>query len=562
MAMSEDELKAKGNEAFKNKRFEEAVEHFTRAIEINPANHVLYSNRSAAQASLKRFAEALEDAKMVVQIKPDWPRGYSRLGAAHHGLGELRDALKSYKQGLTIDPTNTVLLESKEELEQEMQSSMRSPFNSTDFMNRLLSDSRTSPLMVQPDFMAMLRDLQTNPSNMMRYMNDPRMQLVMEVGLGLDLASANAPTEETPPPPTPPQEPVTMPQEPKKEPEPEPEPQMGAGQQEAIQEKEAGNAAYKKRQFAKAIEHYTKALSLYDQDITFLTNRAAVYFEMGEFENCIKDCEEAETRGGELHSDFKLIAKALTRKGKALVKLERFEEAIEIFNRSLTEHRNAETLKALQDTEKILKERKEQDYINLELSVQEKEAGNEAFKIQDYPTAVKHYTEALKRGPISVNDEAYKLYSNRAACYTKLGAWSDGLKDAEKCIELKPDFSRGYIRKGQLQFLMKEYEKAMETFKAGLELDPANEEMKDGIQRCIEQISRFARGDASETEMQERRSKAMADPEIQGILTDPIMAQVLKDFESDPRGAQKHLKNPEIMRKLNKLMTAGIVKVQ
>jgi len=62
--------------------------------------------------------------------------------------------------------------------------------------------------------------------------------------------------------------------------------------------------------------------------------------------------------------------------------------------------------------------------------------------------------------------------------------------------------------------------------------------------------------------MAERRNRAMADPEIQQILTDPVMAQVLKDFESDPKSAQKHLKNPQIMNKLNRLITAGIIKVQ
>ena len=71
----------------------------------------------------------------------------------------------------------------------------------------------------------------------------------------------------------------------------------------------------------------------------------------------------------------------------------------------------------------------------------------QAFKDQNYPEAVKHYTEALERGPPSVNPEAHKLFSNRAACYTKLGAWDQGLKDADKCIELKPDFPKGYSRK-------------------------------------------------------------------------------------------------------------------
>ena len=55
-------------------------------------------------------------------------------------------------------------------------------------------------------------------------------------------------------------------------------------------------------------------------------------------------------------------------------------------------------------------------------------AGNLAFKEARYPDAVKHYSEALKRGPPGVNPEAHKLFSNRAACYTKLGAWDAGLK--------------------------------------------------------------------------------------------------------------------------------------
>jgi len=70
--------------------------------------------------------------------------------------------------------------------------------------------------------------------------------------------------------------------------EPEPEPEVAEEEKEARdrkgqaqKEKEAGNAAYKKKDFETAIGHYTKALELDDEDISYLTNRAAVYLEMG-----------------------------------------------------------------------------------------------------------------------------------------------------------------------------------------------------------------------------------------------------------------------------------------
>lgn len=49
------------------------------------------------------------------------------------------------------------------------------------------------------------------------------------------------------------------------------------------------------------------------------------------------------------------------------------------------------------------------------------------------PQAIQHYTEALKRGPASVNPDAYKLYSNMALCYTKLCAYPEGIKVRGAC---------------------------------------------------------------------------------------------------------------------------------
>jgi stress-induced-phosphoprotein 1 len=282
---------------------------------------------------------------------------------------------------------------------------------------------------------------------------------------------------------------------------------------------------------------------------------------MGKYEECIKDCDEAVERGRELRADYKMVARALTRKGTALAKLAKcskdYDVAIEPFQKALTEHRNPDTLKKLNETERAKKELEQQEYYDPKLADEEREKGNEFFKEQKYPEAIKHYTEALRRNP-----KDPRVYSNRAACYTKLGAMPEGLKDAEKCLELDPNFTKGYTRKGAIQFFMKEYDKAMETYQAGLKLDPNNQELLDGVKRCIEQTNKANRGEISQDELQERQNKAMQDPEIQNILTDPIMRQVLVDFQENPRAAQDHLKNPGVMQKIQKLVSAGIVQMR
>jgi stress-induced-phosphoprotein 1 len=70
------EYKNLGNEAFKNKKFDEAIDYFTKAIEQNGNDHVFYSNRSGAYASLEKYEEAFNDAAKCVQLKPDWGKGY------------------------------------------------------------------------------------------------------------------------------------------------------------------------------------------------------------------------------------------------------------------------------------------------------------------------------------------------------------------------------------------------------------------------------------------------------------------------------------------------------
>lgn len=111
MTATAEEWKTKGNEAFASKDFQTAVDCFTKSIELAPTNHVLYSNRAGAYASLGQYELSLADAKRCIALKPDWPKGYSRKGLAEFRLGKVEEAISTYNAGLKIDPSNTALQE-------------------------------------------------------------------------------------------------------------------------------------------------------------------------------------------------------------------------------------------------------------------------------------------------------------------------------------------------------------------------------------------------------------------------------------------------------------------
>lgn len=74
-----------------------------------------------------------------------------------------------------------------------------------------------------------------------------------------------------------------------------------------------------------------------------------------------------------------MVARALTRKGTALAKMAKsskdYDPAIEAFQKALTEHRNPDTLKRLNDAEKAKKVLEQQEYFDPKIADEEREKG-------------------------------------------------------------------------------------------------------------------------------------------------------------------------------------------
>ena len=96
-------FKDQGNAAFKAGDTEAAIELYSRAIELDPENHVFYSNRAAAylrQGDAK--SKAFRDGKKCVTLAPSFLKGYGRKAAAEVALGRLEAACDTYRAALRL----------------------------------------------------------------------------------------------------------------------------------------------------------------------------------------------------------------------------------------------------------------------------------------------------------------------------------------------------------------------------------------------------------------------------------------------------------------------------
>ncbi|XP_045771078.1 tetratricopeptide repeat protein 28 isoform X2 [Maniola jurtina] len=113
------------NAACQSGDFSTAVALYTDALTLDPANHILYSNRSAARLKQGQFAAALQDATRARELCPNWPKAYYRQGVALQCLARHGEALAAFSSGLGVEPSSRQLLAAL------VEASLKSPLRTT-----------------------------------------------------------------------------------------------------------------------------------------------------------------------------------------------------------------------------------------------------------------------------------------------------------------------------------------------------------------------------------------------------------------------------------------------
>jgi tetratricopeptide (TPR) repeat protein len=93
-----------GLAAFRRDAWEEALDWFRRAVELEPRSIELLRYLAEAEAVCRLYPEVRETCQRILEIDPDYELAHNVLGYILHEEGQLEEALRRYETALRLEP--------------------------------------------------------------------------------------------------------------------------------------------------------------------------------------------------------------------------------------------------------------------------------------------------------------------------------------------------------------------------------------------------------------------------------------------------------------------------
>jgi hypothetical protein len=132
----------------------------------------------------------------------------------------------------------------------------------------------------------------------------------------------------------------------------------------------------------------------------------------------------------------------------------------------------------------VLNEEPTTDDAKLRLVEEIKNRAKGAFQQKDMPSAELLYGKAITLLDSFPGKAEAALYSNRSMVRLNLNKVEGALEDAKKCVEVDPNFVKGYHRKAQALTRLNEWDDAIATAEAGKKLEPGNKAFDEVIEKA------------------------------------------------------------------------------
>eukprot|EP01102_Stenamoeba_stenopodia_P010318 TRINITY_DN3098_c0_g1_i2.p1 TRINITY_DN3098_c0_g1~~TRINITY_DN3098_c0_g1_i2.p1 ORF type:complete len:260 (-),score=58.98 TRINITY_DN3098_c0_g1_i2:941-1633(-) len=154
-----DKLKEEANKQFGRGRYSEALELYSKAIELVNDNAILYSNRAFCHIKLENYGSAIADATKSIELDPKYIKGYYRRGTANLALAKYKLALTDFKKVVQIAPNEKDAVSKLQECDKAVRraafeaaiahESTASPFDTLD-LNLEIESSYDGPHLPNP----------------------------------------------------------------------------------------------------------------------------------------------------------------------------------------------------------------------------------------------------------------------------------------------------------------------------------------------------------------------------------------------------------------------------
>lgn len=222
--------------AFSEGEWNKSIEIFTEAIILNPHNAVVFAKRGACFLKLKKPKACIRDCDRAIELNPDSAPAYKNRGRAHRLLGNFVEAARDLRQACKIDfdeqtdewlkevTPNAKKLEDherkkarrneereikakKERLRKAQEAREKAAKEAASGgtasgmpggmpgaggaglpggLGDLLNDPELMGALSDPEVAAAFQDIMSNPANIMKYQNNPRiMKLIEKMAKGM-----------------------------------------------------------------------------------------------------------------------------------------------------------------------------------------------------------------------------------------------------------------------------------------------------------------------------------------------------------------------------------------
>lgn len=85
-------------------KHEDAIEAYSRSVDLKPNVVAPYNNRGNAKGELNQYEAAIKDFDKAISLNPDYAEAYINRGNAKDALGQLDSAMEDYDRAIALEP--------------------------------------------------------------------------------------------------------------------------------------------------------------------------------------------------------------------------------------------------------------------------------------------------------------------------------------------------------------------------------------------------------------------------------------------------------------------------